>query len=535
MSLPTARTRERVHRSPPATVDVAIIGAGLGGLIAGATLARQGVSVAVFDAHYVAGGCVTQFARGPSNARYQFDIGLHYIGDCGPSGAIPRMLRSVGVELEYLPLDPDGFDTLVFPDFQFRIPADRDLYRERLLAQFPSEKKGIDRYLRLLREIEVLAAQMGKSQWALVWNALLHGRLAASWKGESIGAFLDTCTKDPRLKAVIVGQSGDYGLSPSRCSAPLHAGLVNHYFKGAYYPRGGGQIVSDRIAEALEAAGGTLHLRHPVRAIRVDSAGRACGLRVEGPHGESIEVQAQIVISNADIKQTFLELLPQAALPSDVAARARGWEMGGAIFLTCLGVAGDLTTMGMGRTNYWAFDGYDMEEFYRVNEGEVRVRGCYITSASLKEPDNPEHAPPGHHNLEVMTLVPGRAEAWGVSAEDARKPNYRGTAAYKEKKAAVEEELIQRADALFPGLASKVVFRESATPVTHTRFTWATDGTGYGLAGTPGQFLGHRPGVRGPVPNLYLCGGSTRSGHGVAGALRSGLNAAGAILRDRKS
>jgi all-trans-retinol 13,14-reductase len=71
-----------------------------------------------------------------------------------------------------------------------------------------------------------------------------------------------------------------------------------------------------------------------------------------------------------------------------------------------------------------------------------------------------------------------------------------------------------------------VVFRESATPVTHTRYTRAMDGSGYGLACTPEQFLKKRPGTRGPVEGLYLCGASTRAGHGVVGAMRSGYLAA---------
>ncbi|MDP6484533.1 MAG: hypothetical protein QGH70_11905, partial [Nitrospinota bacterium] len=35
------------------------------------------------------------------------------------------------------------------------------------------------------------------------------------------------------------------------------AGLAVHYFRGAYYPKGGGQIISDKIADAIEAAGGS--------------------------------------------------------------------------------------------------------------------------------------------------------------------------------------------------------------------------------------------------------------------------------------
>ena len=87
--LPTAATAARTKVVPPAKVDVVIIGAGLGGLMTAARLAQAGRSVAVIDAHYVAGGCATMFSRGSGDQRVNFDIGLHYVGGCGPGGRIP--------------------------------------------------------------------------------------------------------------------------------------------------------------------------------------------------------------------------------------------------------------------------------------------------------------------------------------------------------------------------------------------------------------------------------------------------------------
>ena len=85
LHLPTAQTGRRTTAPlPDAELDVAIVGAGTGGLCAGAYLARAGLKVALFDFHYVAGGSATRFARGSSGERYPFDIGLHYVGDCGP-------------------------------------------------------------------------------------------------------------------------------------------------------------------------------------------------------------------------------------------------------------------------------------------------------------------------------------------------------------------------------------------------------------------------------------------------------------------
>ena len=55
--------------------------------------------------------------------------------------------------MKFLPLDPDGFDTLHYPDFTFRVPADWAQYEQRLTDQFPSEKAGIERCMRTLRTV----------------------------------------------------------------------------------------------------------------------------------------------------------------------------------------------------------------------------------------------------------------------------------------------------------------------------------------------------------------------------------------------
>ena len=403
--------------------------------------------------------------------------------------------------------------------------------------------------MRLLTEVDFLSRRMersgGRPGLSMLWNVALHGRMGARYQGRTIAEFFADHVRDPKLRAVMLGQSGDYGLPPSKVSAMLHAGLANHYFSGAYYPVGGGQVIADRLAATIESNGGTVHLRTPISKI-LTRDGRAVGVRACPRNGPPIDVRAPVVISNADLKRTLLELLEPTDLPPAMAEKARGYEMAAAIFMTFLGVKGDLHARGMSATNYWSFDGYDFEAFYAAGHptggpakgarvfGPEAVRGTYITSGSMKDPRTPTHAPAGMNTVEIMALVPGDFRAWGLSAADATGWAYKKNPAYLDLKQRVEDTLVERFDRLFPGVSSDIVYRESATPVTHGRFTGASGGTGYGLAATPGQFLRHRPGYRGPVPGLYLCGASTRAGHGIVGAMMSGQAAARRVAGDLK-
>ena len=536
---PTKDTARRVKAALPDNVDVAIIGCGPGGLEAGAILAGHGLKVACFDQHYVAGGCATMFERGGKGAKWRFDVGLHYIGDCGPDGQIPKLLRQAGVAgVRYVPMDPDGFDTLVFPELQFRIPVGLERYRLRLHDTFPREKKGIDKYCRFLAEVRDVALRMdkrgGKMTWGSALDVLLHGRMLAKYQKATVQQLLDDCTRDPALRAVLLGQSGDYGVAPSQASALIHAGLAMHYFEGAFYPEGGGQIIADQLADRIEAAGGSVHLRRGIGQIVVEN-GKAVGVQTEadGKHPPQT-IRARAVISNADIQKTMLQLVPRAHLPAEWQKKAENWQMGGALWLTCLGIDATPAQIGLRATNYWQFDGFDVEHFYTAaaTGGKPTPRGCYITSGTAKDPGTIGHAPPGMTSLEIMALVPADWAIWGVTATEVHDGSYRRNPVYQQRKQEMEANLLDRLDAVLPGARSKVTFCESASPVTHGRYTRATGGTGYGLAATPSQFLENRPGYRGPLPGLYLCGASTRAGHGVVGALTSGLRAAQRVAAD---
>lgn len=527
----------RARTSIPERVDVAIVGSGLGGLVTAAYLAQRGQKVAVFEAHYTAGGCATQFSRGPKSARWNFDVGLHYIGDCRRDGTIPRILADLGIDLSFAELDPDGFDTLVFPDFRFRIPASVEVYRQRLLDLFPHEKRGIDGYVRLLEAVMTVSRTMDLTEGRRpslreMARLALPGLRLARHRDATIGAVLAGLVRDPKLAAVLLGQSGDYGLPPSKVSALLHLGLAGHYFRGAFYPHGGGQVIADRLVQRIEACGGSVHLRAPVERILVES-GRAVGLRLAPRAGDlAVEVRADQVVSNADLKRTLLDLVGPEHLPAGTAQRTERMEMAAALFIAFVGLRGDGRELGMTSSNVWQFDGYDVEGFYREgrNDGPIAVHGCYVTSASLKDPAHAaHHAPPAHTNVEVMALVPSDPARWGA----ANRPfdwSYKHDARYLERKAALEEELVARLDRLFPGAAERVVLRESATPMSHSRYTGASDGTGYGLAATPAQFMKGRPGYRGPLPGLWLVGASTRAGHGIVGAMMGGRAAARRLL-----
>jgi phytoene dehydrogenase-like protein len=90
-------------------VDVAIIGAGLGGLCAGAILnTLYGKKVGIYEAHYLAGGCAHAFdRRAADGVNFTFDSGPTILLGCSspPFNALQQVLDAVGQKVEWIPYD----------------------------------------------------------------------------------------------------------------------------------------------------------------------------------------------------------------------------------------------------------------------------------------------------------------------------------------------------------------------------------------------------------------------------------------------
>lgn len=508
-----------------AACESLVIGAGIGGLVAAALLARRGVAVLVVDSHSVAGGNATIFSR----RGYEFDVGLHYVGGCHAGGALPAVLEAAGAgEVRFAELDPEGYDELVLPGLRLSVPRGMERWRERLRQHFPAERRGIDRYLRLLVQLEASLGVWHRPGALLAQS--LRSPLLARWSLSSLQSFLDSCTRDATLRAVLAAQHVGYALPPSRASALVGAGIALHYLDGAWYPRGGGQVLADALVASIRRHGGAVALRTSARRIVVER-GQVRGVELEDRDGRRL-VRTSCVISNADLKRTLLGLVGEEALQPGLARRARGWSMAPAIGVAYLGLRGDLRAAGHPARNAWVLPSVDLEsEYAQAAAGRLPEQpGVFVTIASLKDRQHAGLAPAGISNVQVMGVAPSEPAAWGVRADEAADGRYRRHPLYLQRKREYGERLLQSAALLDPGLADRIEYLEVATPLTHSRYTGASGGTGYGLAATPRQMLWRRPGTRTAIRGLYLCGASCRSGHGIVGAALSGLFAAAAIL-----
>jgi prolycopene isomerase len=121
--------------------DVIIIGSGMGGLVAGNALAKQGYRVLMLEKHIVPGGYTTNFERGD----FRFEVSTHLLNGCAPGVAIYEGLRKIDahelvefIELETLILWRD-----LLRGTEIRLPVALADHVETLAKLFPHQEKGV--------------------------------------------------------------------------------------------------------------------------------------------------------------------------------------------------------------------------------------------------------------------------------------------------------------------------------------------------------------------------------------------------------
>ncbi|MEW5762695.1 MAG: FAD-dependent oxidoreductase [Bacillota bacterium] len=479
--------------------DVIVVGAGIGGLTTAALLARQGLKVLVAEQHARPGGYCTSWERrvrrGDRVLRYVFDAGVHDISGLGPRGPVRNLLRRLGME--------GGIDwrrvgrEYILPGFRLKVPPAAHDFIQALQARFPAEGDNIAAFFRTMqavyRDLYTGVERTGGVPCPpqTVAEMLAYPRThphVFRWLDVPYTAMLDRFFTDPDLKQFLTLLTGYLTDRPEILTAVQMAPIFGYFFDGGFYPAGGTQTLADALAGVVNAHGSRVLLLAPVARILVEG-GRAAGIRL----ADGRTFRAEAVVSNADARRTFLELVGPEHLPSDFTRRLEALEFSASAFAVFLGV--DFVP--------------DLEASTTLVTSGGEGLGMAVPSRL-----DPGLAPEGHAVLLLLTLIPQEeARTWNRHAPD-----------YASRKRACGDRLIALAERAIPGLASHIVFREEATPATFARYAWSTGGAVYGPA--LGQW---RPPMKGPVAHLYLAGAGTFPGPGIEAVVISGTLAADAI------
>lgn len=475
--------------------DAVIVGGGVGGLVCAGYLAVSGRRTLVLEAHDIVGGCAQAFRR---CGRYEFDVGMHYVGTFGPGEVGHAILRGLGLEdrISFRALDPDGFDRIIAPGLDFAVPVGWDRYRDRLRELLPDEHAAIDATLKILQQV---ACDM----------QALDGRPARGVNPWTLRGTLSQLLAQTGLstlgRTVLAAQVLNLGVPPGELAVTAYATMLDQFLRGPRRPVGGGQDFVAGLVEVIEAHGGEVRTRSRVERINVVD-GRAVGVRLADDTSES----AAVVVSNADYWQTVRDLVGPQDLP---VANARLNRLESSLTVVSLYAALERDPGWPDDSNYWVLDAPDIDDCMKRLE---EVPYAVVSMAS-------NLAVPGHRAFQVMAMVK-------PAAATRTRTSYRRSPTYQARKSYLEERMVAMAERALGPFRSHLVLSEVATEHTHRRYLSSAHGGAYGLAAVPRQAGLLRPRYRTPVEGLYFVGSSTVAGSGIGATTIGGVLCAGEIL-----
>lgn len=506
--------------------DAIIIGAGHNGLITAAMLARAGKKVLVLERRAIVGGASVTEELAPG---FRCSTLAYTPGMFQSEIAQKLDLKKLGFEtLEFDPEvaapHPDNGSLVFWKDMQKCVESIARVSQKdaRSYIKFQNDMSRIIRFLRPLWNAQL-------PDPATVGAGDLFELLRLGWKLKgvrekdalqmlrilpmSIADLLNEYFENDHLKGVLASEGimGSFYGPRSQGSvyvmSYLRMGRGDNSRQSWPLVKGGMGALSEAIASAAKAAGAEIRTGAEVSRINVKN-GMADGVTLSG--GE--EIQAKVIVSNADAKRTFLQMVDPTNFEPHFILKVRN--------IRARGVSAKVN-LALDRYPQWkdAFDGVTTPVNVLIAPGVDYLEKAFddakygdfskapFLEIAIPTIVDPSLAPEGKHVMSVYVLFA---------------PYHLKQGDWNAKRDALGDTVIKTIEQYAPGFSSSILHKQVITPLDLESEYGLTEGhIHHGeLALDQIMFMRPVPGYaryRTPIQNLYLCSAATHPGGGVTG------------------
>ncbi len=473
--------------------DVVIIGAGLGGLLCGHILSREGFSVCIIEKNRKPGGSLQTFGR----KGCIFNTGLNYTESLDKGQILDQYFRYFGLadKVSFQRLNADGFERISFKDGEYRFAMGQADFVETLAAGFPGERKGLEEYARRINDVcrAIPLYSLQEEQLSLIGNHDL-----------STGAadYINSVIANPRLRNILAGNNLLYAGHKQKTPLFIHA-LINHSFiESAWRVMDGSHQIVSVLIHNIKSSGGAVMLGSKAFKFKGDK-NSVTGIQLE--NGDYIEGKYFVAAVHPD---QILDMTEPGMLRKAYSTRIRSLD----------------STMGM-FTVYIVFKKHSFPymnyNFYHYNQDNVWIASDYNRD---KWPQNYLFMNTATSGSEIFAesgsiityMDYAELSKWEHTFTGDRGDEYN---AFKQARA---EKLLDAVEKQFPGIRNSIAAMYTSTPLTWRDYTGTREGSAYGILKDHNRPLESIVMPRTKIQNLFLTGQNTNV-HGILGVTISSI------------
>ena len=431
--------------------DVIVIGSGLGGLTGANCLAKAGHRVLLLEHHYQYGGLSTWFTR---KGGHIFDISLHGF----PSGMIKSCRKYWTKEIADAIVQLKGI-RFINPQMNLRTTFDRQDFTRIITDEFRVPEATVRQFFDDLRAM----------------NYYDHN---PETTGEMFERYFPGRDDVQRLLMEPI----TYANGSTLRDPAITYGIVFSNFMGAgvYTFRGGTDVLIKQMVAELQRNGA--EVRKHVRVEKILTEMREGKRVVAGVVANGREIRAKVVLSNANIKNTTMQLVGAENLPAEYRAEVEKVRINTSSCQVYFGIRKGESIPHVGDLLFTS----DAPKFSSDELVDLHTRS---RTFSVYYPDTR----PGSDRYTVVASLNARYEDWQAMSD----------AEYAQHKQRLIDESLASLERHIPGIREKIDWMEAATPRTIERYTTHMGGTSFGT-----KFEGLKVSMDLPtqIPGLYHAG-----------------------------
>ncbi|HOG93362.1 MAG TPA: NAD(P)/FAD-dependent oxidoreductase [Opitutaceae bacterium] len=431
--------------------DVIVIGSGLGGLTGANCLAKAGHRVLLLEHHYQYGGLSTWFTR---KGGHIFDISLHGF----PSGMIKSCRKYWTKEIADAIVQLKGI-RFINPQMNLRTTFDRQDFTRIITDEFHVPAATVRQFFDDLRAM----------------NYYDHN---PETTGEMFERYFPGRDDVQRLLMEPI----TYANGSTLRDPAITYGIVFSNFMGAgvYTFRGGTDVLIKQMVAELQRNGA--EVRKHVRVEKILTERREGKRVVAGVVANGREIRAKVVLSNANIKNTTMQLVGAENLPADYRAEVEKVRINTSSCQVYFGIRKGESIPHVGDLLFTS-------EAPKFSSDELVDLHTRSRTFSVYYPDTR----PGSDRYTVVASLNARYEDWEKMTD----------AEYAQHKQRLIDESLAALERHIPGIRAKIDWMEAATPRTIERYTTHIGGTSFGT-----KFEGLKVSMDLPaqIPGLYHAG-----------------------------